>query len=122
MLLLGQQSRLGEGEGPLMSVSTGLLLSSLPAPHPSAPSRSCSGTPSFQPGDALPWSSTSCLGTPEVPDLASFLPKCLLWSGNKLDVFTCTLLFNPHELKPEDLILKNSIIFILQMTKPRHVQ
>lgn len=104
-----------------MSMSTGLLRSSLPPPHPSSPSRSRSCTPGFQPGDALPWSSTSCLGTPEVPDLASFLPKCLLWSGNKLDVFTCTLLFNPHKLNPEDLILQNSI-FILQMTKPRHVQ
>lgn len=105
-----------------MSVSTGLLLSSLPAPHPSSPSRSHSCIPCFQPGDALPWGSTSCLRTLEVPDLASFLPKCLLWSGNKLDVFTYTLLFNPHELNPEDLILQNSIIFILQMTKPRHFQ
>lgn len=105
-----------------MSMSTDLLLSSLPRPYPSSPSRSRSCIPSFQLGDALPWGSTSCLRTPEGPDLASFLPKCLLWSGSKLDVFTCTLLFNPHELYPEDLILQNNIIFILQMTKPRHVQ
>ena len=105
-----------------MSMSTGLLLCSLPAPHPSSPSRSHSCIPSLQPGNALLWGSTSCLGTPEVPDLASFLPKCLLWSRNKLDVFICTLLFNPHELNPEDLTLQNGIIFIMQMTKPRHVQ